>query len=543
MIDAGDLEAGTEGDSESDANPPRAGHRHQVLFVLVSAAVAGWAAFVNLFHLLVPTVLSDEWVYALGASQYVHGRVAAPLPVSAAKHYITNPDNFEHPPLAKWIYGIGQLLAGHLSVAADRGIAAVATLATGALLAVWMGRVAGRWWGLLAGALVTVLPESVPGTFGTRFGRFGFLDPVMEFFVVLYLVLAWEWFTRRGRSAWAFAVALGAAVGCAAASKENGALAVIVPVLLGIGIAVRNGPLLVQRILQAGAAAATSVGTFLLTYAPFSDPIQRLHFLWVFQSTQSRKGHLIGFAGRVAFHPPWWANLWFGEQSLGTAATVFLLAAAALAVAFRRDRLTAFLVAALAGPLLFHCFVAGAAEGYYWTPWLPPLAALAALGVNEAARLVDRVSYRPAVAATLVVALAAPAWAAVSVTRTTAAIKTVGPPLLASVLDRHGLNGTLLSTGVYSFDLNYYLPSRAVLMKPPESLTGVDAVVVGAPACRLLPDNRTTRAIVAVNLANGRLSPIYRDRAMTVYEVSSTLEPVTPDDVARQPPTNLASGC
>lgn len=541
---ADDAATGLDTDATPEVAASFTGFRRQFPFLVASFVVGAWATFVNFFHLQVPAVLSDEWVYALGASQYVHGRVAAPLPLSAARHYISNPDNFEHPPLAKWIYGIGQLLAGHLSVSADRAIAALATLAAGALVAFWIGRIAGRWWGLLAGALLTLVPESVPGTLGTRFGRFGFLDPVTEFFVVAYLVLAWAWFSRRGRSAWMFAVGFGFTVGCAAASKENGGLAIVFPVLLGIALSVYDRKWLVERILQACAAVATSAGTFLLTYAPFSNPIARIHYLWVFQSTQSRKGHLIGFAGRVAFHPPWWANLWFAEQSLGVATTCFLLAAALLAVIARRDRLTAFLLAALAGPILFHCFIAGAAEGFYWTPWLPPLVGLAALGVAEFAKMAARVSRpRGAMAGLLVLALLAPAWAAASLTRHTSSIKKVGTPLLASVLRTHDLNGTVLSTGVYSFDLNYYLPGRAVLMTPPSSLDGIDAVVVGGPACRLLPDNRTTRAIVAVNLSNGRLTEIYRDTAMTVYEASTTLVAATPDDVAHQPPTDLAAGC
>ena len=68
-------------------------------------------------------------------------------------------------------------------------------------------------------------------------------------------------------------------------------------------------------------------------------------------------------------------------------------------------------------------------------------------------------------------------------------------------------------------------------------------MVIGAPQCRLEPDNRTTRGIVAVNLAAGRLRRIYVDSAMTVYQVTRPLVTPTPAQIAAQPPTNLAVGC
>ena len=255
-------------------------------------------------------------------------------------HRIIN-GNFQHPPLAKWLYGIAQLTVGHASVPADRVVAAMATLLTGVVLVIWIARLAGRWTGLLAGALAVLLPEAVQGT-TLRFGRYAFLDPVAELFVAVYLLLLWEWFASERRRAWLFAAASGVAIGCAVASKENGFLAAVVPVLLCVLASWREPRLLVQRLGQMGLAVVASLGTFALTYAPFSSPFQRIRYLIQFQAHNSRHGHVIGFAGRVSGHPPWWANLWFAGHGMGAAVTVFLLASAALAGVLRRDRLGPF---------------------------------------------------------------------------------------------------------------------------------------------------------------------------------------------------------
>jgi 4-amino-4-deoxy-L-arabinose transferase-like glycosyltransferase len=73
---------------------------------------------------------------------------------------------------------------------------------------------------------MVLLPEEVLGA-TVRFGRYGFLDPVAELFVVAYLFLLWQWFTSTRQRAWLLAAASGVAIGCAAASKENGALAAV----------------------------------------------------------------------------------------------------------------------------------------------------------------------------------------------------------------------------------------------------------------------------------------------------------------------------
>lgn len=115
--------------------------------------------------------------------------------------------------------------------------------------------------------------------------------------------------------------------------------------------------------------------------------------------------------------------------------------------------------------------------------------------------------------------------------------------MLGPVLARHRLTGPVLTSGISRHQFMYYLPHTPILTSPPASLAGIDAVVIGAPQCRLVTDNRTTRSIVAVNLADGRLREIHADSVMTVYAVTSKLAMPSPAQIAAQPPTNLAAGC
>jgi len=140
-------------------------------------------------------------------------------------------------------------------------------------------------------------------------------------------------------------------------------------------------------------------------------------------------------------------------------------------------------------------------------------------------------------------ALLIPVAACLSLTVRTAAVKPLGPEVLRPVLAHHGLHGPVLSSGIYQYEYTYYAPGLGAYLTPPSSLASIRAVVIGAPQCRLEPDNRTTRSIVAVNLAAGHLRRIYADSAMTVYQVTRPLVTPTPAQIAAQPPTNLAAGC
>jgi hypothetical protein len=512
-----------------------------------------WALIVNFYRLGPSLIMPDEGTYATAAWRYVKGTVSpairlnpgsstGPLVIGQSSGQF-NSDNFQHPPLGKWLFGLGQLVAGHESITADRTVAAIATLLTGIILLIWVSRQAGRWTGLLACAFVLLLPEAVQGSAGLRFGRFGLLDPIAELFVVVYLLLMWEWFRSGRLRAWLFAAATGVAIGCATASKENGFLAAVVPIVVWLAAAWREPRELVQRLGQGAVAVVAGAAIFVVPYLPFSTPFQRIAYLIDFQRLHSNDGHLIGLAGEVTWHPPWWANLWFAGHGMGAAVTIVVLAFAAVACVLRRDRLVAFCGAALAGPIVFHCFIAGVALSFYWTLWLPPLLVLTALGVTETVRRLQAASLPAVVQVGVhVIALLVPAAATVSLAVRTADVKPVGPEVLRPVLAHHGLRGPVLSTGIYQYEYTYYDPGMGVYYSPP-SLVSVNAVVVGAPQCRLEPDSRTARTVVAINLAARHLRKIYVDRAMTVYQVTGPLITPSPAQIAAQPPTNLAAGC
>ena len=343
--------------------------------------VSIWAAVTNLARLGYPSAGFDEPYYALAAWRYVHGDHAAP-PAGTVGSF----DNFEHPPLAKYLFGFAELFAGHPSVVAARVVAALCTLATAVVLGLWIGSVAGRWTGLGAAALVALLPMSVPGL-AFSFGRYAYLDVVAELFAVGAVVLSWYWFRRDGRVGWRFALATGVCVGLATACKENAFLGVIGPVLAGLVLTVRRPALGWQRLLQTAAAIGASALVFVSSYLWLGHPASDISYLLRYQNYHAKVGHLVTFAGRVALHPPWWAFAWFAQHGLGVGVTVVCLVCAVAAMVLRRDQLVLWCVTALAGPLLFHMFIARVTLSFYWVMWMPALLALVALGVAELAGL------------------------------------------------------------------------------------------------------------------------------------------------------------
>ena len=175
---------------------------------------------------------------------------------------------------------------------------------------------------------------------------------------------------------------------------------------------------------------------------------------------------------------------------------------------------------------------------------MPPLFVLAALGVAETASRL-RAAGLPAAAQAAAVSLVllVPLLASVSQSNRVAAITPSGPSVLGRVFRQHRVSWWTLSSGISRYEYNYYLPDRTFLLQPPPSLAPIHAVIIGAPVCRLETDNRTTRAIVAVNLAAGRLRLIYADPAMKVYVAAGWLTMPAPARIRQQPPVNLAAGC
>jgi 4-amino-4-deoxy-L-arabinose transferase-like glycosyltransferase len=536
-------------------------------FVVAAVLTALWAVFQNFYKLGTAPILADEPTYTRTAWRYVHGQVLAPVPLTGGRPALT-PDNFEHPPLTKYLFGLAQLIGGSPSgLTAARVISALATVLAGVAVAVWIGRAAGRWTGLLAGALLTVLPEPAGGSIG-RFDRFAMLDPVASLFMVLSVVAAWEWSKRTGRGAWLSAALTGAAVGCAAGSKENGFLGAVGPVIATLVIAPfvpsavsssstavppidpersgRRSPAhaLLLRSAQALVAIVVSLAFFVGLYVPLGHPIDRIRYLIDFQSAQSSVGHMVGFAGRVTADPPWWTNFWFAGHNYGSVLTVFLVTAALCAVVLRRDLLVWWCLAALSAPFVFHCFIANVTLGYYWVMWTPMFLVLAALGAAEVIRraaTAPRLTIPIALVAGAVV-LAVPVGESIDQSLIVADMQPTGVMVVPTLMREHNLTGPIVSAGVPVWSLSYYLPGTTIYTSAAKPITGAETIVISKPQCRDLID-RSVRALVAVNLKTGHVQQMYTDSQITAYAVTGPLAMPTAAQINAERPGKLTDHC
>jgi 4-amino-4-deoxy-L-arabinose transferase-like glycosyltransferase len=514
---------------------PRAASARQLLYWMTLPLVTAWAVVDSYLRLGVPPATQDETVYTLASWRYVHWNSSYP---------VDHRSNFEHPPLAKFLFGEAELVAGHPSLVAARVIGATCTLLAGVVLGLWLWRAAGRWAALLAGAAVVLVPVVVVPQV-TNFGRDAMLDPVAELFMVAGVALSWFWFRCRGYRAWLLALLAGMATGLAAASKENGFLGVAGAVLLGLALSARTPRLLGVRLAQTAAAIVVAAGAFLATYVPVGHPLEHIRYLVDFQWGSHRQGHLVGFAGEVSARPPWWANLWFAGHGLGPVVTVTVCASALAAVALRRDRVVWWCLAALAGPFVFHCLVAGNALPFYWVMWMPALFALSALGICAvAARVRDqrRVTARLGRAALAVAAVAALAVAAVGETTRVVTQPREGAVALPALRAAYGLDGAVLATRTYVNELRPYLGRTQLYTAVPRNLHGIDTVLIGQPRCRTRAAPEIV-ALVRANLARGALREVHADRLLRVYVVTGPLRPPTAGQIAAQPVGSLTTGC
>ncbi|GAA0318299.1 hypothetical protein GCM10009528_40080 [Kineococcus aurantiacus] len=278
--------------------------------------------FVFCWRLGVESSTGDELVYRDAGAAYVHGDFRA---------------NLEHPPLAKFLIGLGHLVFGG-SLTADRLPSALLGIATGGVLFYVARRVAGPWAGLVAMTLWYVLPLH-PGVVEAHVGRQATLEMPLLFFTACAVWAA------QGVAAqpvwWRWAV-FGAAVGAATATKLTGA-AVAVVVLVAWAVHPRK----VGGVLLAG---LTAVVVFLATYAPFGA--QAPHAVWTvvdWQLGHAGRGAVQHVAGQNYAFPPWWAAWWFQSRYLGWVALVALWVSATLGVALVRRVSTAVVAAAVVG--------------------------------------------------------------------------------------------------------------------------------------------------------------------------------------------------
>ncbi|HEX8078756.1 MAG TPA: phospholipid carrier-dependent glycosyltransferase [Jatrophihabitans sp.] len=516
-------------------------------FLLASTLAAAAAVFQNFYRLSRAPIQVDEALYANVSWRYLHWDSLTAAQRSSALN------NFEHPPLAKVLFGVAELVQGQPDIGAARAVSASCTVGAALILCLWLGAAVNRWVGLLAGSTLALIPMSVAPQV-TRFGRTAMLDPVAGFFMVGSLALGWYWFRYSGRRAWVLAIGAGISTGLASASKENGFLGLVAPIAVGLAWSLRPLTALLVRLLQSLGAVAAAAGTFLCCYLPFGDPVGRIGYLYRFQSRHSRDGHLVGFDGQLSTHPPWWTNLWFAAHGIGPILSWTIPLTMLAAVVLRRDRLVGWLVAALVGPLAFHCWLAGVVLPFYWTLWLPAAVALSSLGCWEfmwrggRARSADwppdlrRRLARGGAGLAAACALAAIAIPSIGQLDQVARLQRDGAVALPEIRTRLGLHGAVLTTGFLRVEVSTFTGSAPVHVRLPEALHGIDTVLIGQPRCRTSFD-ATIRAFVATNLRSGSLRLVRADRLARLYVASGLLRAPKADEIRAQPAVRMVTGC
>lgn len=379
-------------------------------------------------------VSSDEPVYLAAGWDYLHGDMSA---------------NLEHPPTAKYLIGLAQLLLGE-GLLAGRIAAGAATFLTGVVLWFWLKRELGFVLALLPAGLFLLFPRTTAQG-DTRIDRLALLEPFMVLFAVAAMAAAWEWARRRaaGGGGGRLIALAGALFALSVTSKLT--TAVLAPVFVLPLLMAGGRRTAVRGFLAFSLAFAV---TAVLAYLPV-HPVEAIRYLLDFQSEHNADGHLIDVAGQAYQFPPWWANLWFTLTGIGPAALAILLVGCLLALVARRQRLlVAYLGGAAALLLVFHLVVSSVALPHYYEAWAWLLCALAGVGIAEALRdalALPRWIARPLgvllVGASVVVAAATSAGIADE--------RPTGVARVAGVLHERGLDGGLvlmqgMSSGVYA---------------------------------------------------------------------------------------------
>lgn len=357
--------------------------RHPLLTGTVIGLAALWA---SVWRIGTTTILFDEPIYASVGRNYLVGDFA---------------DTAGHPPVVTYLFGIAQTLLGD-GVNSARFVSALASVVIAVLLwrlgTVMLGPVAG----LVAAGLWVALPRSIgsneAGTPGERLERFAYLEPVTAMFMLLALWFGWR---LNRRFEWLDVIGFGIAVGLATGSKLSGA-AIAIPV--GIFL------LATQRRRLAGplaAAAAVSVGTFFVTYAPFGRGAHEAFSSMIeFQRDHAEAGHLVFVRGESTLHPPWYTELWYHFDAEGpwlTAAALGLICLAFLDP--QRRRAVVFCFATVVGIYVCLSLLPVEIRHYRYVVW-PPLVLLLAAGATTVFGAVSRFWRVVGVASLLVVVVA-----------------------------------------------------------------------------------------------------------------------------------------
>ncbi len=340
-----------------------------VLGVLV--VLGALAAFVAFYRLGTGTWLSDELFYREAGRAYMHGDFSV---------------NRENTMLAKYIVGLAQELTGGGGKETVRAPAALAGLLTGVGLLLVARRMSGSLWaGVIAFSLWCFLPRpEIVGDFDVgriQIERYFRLEVFMALFAVFALYAAWRWCEN---GSWRWAAAAGVLVGLAAASKAPGILALPAVMLAGV----IGQPLGRRPLIQAAAVGALAFATVLITYAPLGldtfDAIDDMFYVSDLRNNELTTPFV--FSGTFYENPPWWANFWWQWKSLGTPATIAVVACLGLAPFLLPRRAAIVLGAALLVPIAFFVIQLNYALPYYYYAWQPQLLITCALVLAELVR-------------------------------------------------------------------------------------------------------------------------------------------------------------
>ena len=334
----------------------------------LAAGTAGAALFYVLFaHHTLARVWVDEPNYTQSGLNYLHGDLAM---------------NPEHPPLAKYLLGLWQLVAGEGPLPSRLMIGALVACTCMAM-----------WWLLKpttgpTAAMATafawgLMPRMFQGE--DRVDRFVSLDVFMVMFLIAGIAFTWHWYLRGGL--WRIAVA-GGLIGAAAMCKLTALLAV--PALFVLVPPPRRysspgaqrtwGSTLVGMAVFTLGAAVVCVAILW----PFGvvDGVRRMVEL---QSSHNALGQTITLHGSVYGSAPWWATFDYAWESLGLLPLVALVGGSLLCWTLVHNRLVAVLTLQLITILGFLCWSHVALPHYVldWA-WIPTI--LMGLGVWSATR-------------------------------------------------------------------------------------------------------------------------------------------------------------
>jgi 4-amino-4-deoxy-L-arabinose transferase-like glycosyltransferase len=387
-----------------------------ITFVLVFT----WGLYQSAWNISRANTMADEPIYASAGWSYLHGDFTP---------------NLEHPPTAKYLMGLAQLLLGE-GIFAARVLEVVVVMAGGLITFLWLRREIGWYGGLLAGGMWLLLPRGILDD-PTRIDRLALLDPIMVFFAVAAMASAWKWI-RTGH--WWWIASSGALMALSVTSKVS--TAVILPAFLLL-------PLMFRRFKEAVIGGAVFVAALIVVFVAVYAPLgvrSAVGYMLTFQGKHAAQGHTTEVAGVVSVFPPWWAGLWFQVQGTGTLVTGVVIVGVLCALAVKPDRLVVFIATAGALLLGFYLFVASVTLPAYYYAWMWPVYVLAAIGYARLAGLRPR----PLALAAAGVAIGVVAFTGARLSLETAHIRPEGIARVDAELDRAQLDGDRLLIGMVS---------------------------------------------------------------------------------------------